>query len=126
MLADLFADEPLPRWAVVGMAGLSESPDGVARYLRAVPALYQEHKLFQVAGFLEHPNFPDPASVTAFYAESVSLVSYLIELKGPKAFTAFLREAPRRGYSRCLASHYGIRDAAELQERWIKHSVGNQ
>jgi hypothetical protein len=126
VLADLFADQPLPRWAVVGMAGLSESPEGVARYLRAVPGLYQDRKLFQVAGFLEQPSFPDPASVTAFYAESVSLVSYLVELKGPKAFATFLREAPRRGYSRALASHYGFKDATDLQTHWVKHAVGSE
>jgi hypothetical protein len=123
VLADLFADEPLPRWAVVGMAALSESPDGVARYLRAVPNLYQTRKLFQVGSFLELSDFPGPASVTAFYAESVSLVSFLVEMKGSRAFATFLREVPRRGYARALTSHYGFKDATELQERWLKYAV---
>jgi hypothetical protein len=124
VLADLFADQPLPRWALVGMAALSEAPEAVARYRRAVPGLLRDRKLFAVGPFLEQANFPDPASITAFYAESVSLVSYLVELKGPKAFAVFLREAPRRGYGRALAAHYGFKDAAELQDRWQRHVLG--
>ena len=126
VLADLFADQPLPRWALVGMAALSESPEAVARYRRAVPTLLKDRKLFAVGPFLEQASFPDPASITAFYAESVSLVSFLVELKGPKAFTTFLREAPRRGYARALASHYGFADAAELQDRWQRHVLGGE
>ena len=126
VLADLFADQPLPRWALVGMAALSESPEAVARYRRAVPGLLKDRKLFAVGPFLEQPAFPDPAAITAFYAESVSLVSYLVELKGPKAFATFLREAPRRGYARALASHYGFKDPAELQDRWQKHVLGGE
>jgi hypothetical protein len=62
--------------------------------------------------------------VSAFYAESVSLVSFLVEQRGPKAFTAFLREAPRRGYAKAITSHYSFKDTAELQERWIRHAMG--
>jgi hypothetical protein len=126
LLAELFADEPLPRWAAVGMAALSESPEAVARYRRAVPALLKDKKLFAVGPFLERKDFPEAQSVTAFYAESVSLVSYLVELRGPKAFAAFLREAPRRGYAKALASHYGFKDAADLQDRWVRHAMGGE
>jgi hypothetical protein len=124
LLAELFADQPLPRWATVGMAALSESPEGVARYLRAVPRLLKAKQLFAVGPFLDRPEFPNPSEMTAFYAESVSLVSYLVELKGPKAFTAFLQEGPRRGYAKALSTHYGFKDPADLQDRWVKHTLG--
>ena len=52
-----------------------------------------------------------------------SLVAYLVELKGAKAFAAFLREAPRRGYAKALTTHYGFKDAAELQAKWLRHAV---
>ena len=56
----------------------------------------------------------------------MSLVSYLVELKGPKAFTAFLQEGPRRGYAKALTTHYGFKDPAELQDRWVKHTLGGE
>jgi len=126
LLADLFADQPLPRWAVVGMSALAESPEEVARYRRAIPGLLREKKLFAVGPFMEKPDFPSAGSITEFYAESISLVCYLVELRGPKAFAAFLREAPRRGYAKALADHYGFKDAADLQDRWVKHALGGE
>lgn len=126
LLAELYAEQPLPRWAVVGMSALAESPEGVARYQRAVPGLLKEKQLFAVGPFLDRAGFPAPDAVTAFYAESVSLVAYMVSLRGPKAFAAFLREAPRRGYAKALATHYGIKDPAELQERWVRHVMGGE
>jgi hypothetical protein len=124
VLADLFADQPLPRWALVGMAALSESPEELARFQRAVPGMLRDRKLFAVGPFLDQSKFPDAAAVTAFYVESVSLVAFLVERKGPKAFATFLREAPRRGYGRALLSHYGFKDAADFQDQWVKHVLG--
>ena len=40
---------------------------------------------------------PDPRTITAFYAESVSLVEFLSNEKGPQEFSAFVREAVRSG-----------------------------
>ena len=56
----------------------------------------------------------------------MSLVSYLVGLRGPKAFAAFLREAPRRGYAKALDTHYGFKDPADLQDRWVKHTLGGE
>jgi hypothetical protein len=124
VLMELFSEQPLPRWALIGMAALSESPERVALYRRAVPDLLKDRKLFAVGPFLERNDFSEPATVTAFYAQSVSLVAYLVELKGPKAFATFLREGPRRGYARALTTYYGFKDPAELQDRWVKHTLG--
>jgi len=124
ILAEMFAEQPLPRWALVGMAVLAESPESVASYRRAVPALLKDKKLFAVGPFMEKAEYPTAENMTPFYAESVSLVSYMVELRGPKAFAAFLREAPRRGISKALASHYEIKSPADLQDRWVKHSLG--
>ena len=55
---------------------------------------------------------------------SVSLVDYLVKLKGPKAFALYLRESPRRGYEEALQRHYGFKDAAELQEKWLRAAAG--
>jgi hypothetical protein len=126
VLAELFADQPLPRWAMVGMAALSESPEGVARYQRAIAGLLRDQKLVAVGPFLDQSGFPEAGVVTAFYAESVSLVSFLVELKGPKSFALFLREAPRRGYGRALAAHYGFKDPSDLQDKWVHHVLGGE
>ncbi len=123
VLADLFPDQPLPHWADVGMTILAEPPAEVARYSRALPRLVQEKKIFSAREFIKMAEFPDAEKITAFYVESVSLVDFMVRLKGEKAFTLYLREAPRRGYEEALQRHYGIKDAAELQEMWIKFAM---
>jgi hypothetical protein len=124
VLADLFAEQPLPRWADVGMTVLSGPASEASRYLRAAPRLAQERQLQTVRDLLRAAEFPDAGRITAFYVQSVSLVDYLVRLKGPKAFMLYLREAPRRGYEEALQRHYGIKDANELQERWLKAVAG--
>jgi hypothetical protein len=123
VLADLFPEQPLPRWAVVGMSILAEPPAEVSRYLRTVPRFTQEKKLLAVRDLLALAEFPAADKITPFYVESVSLVDYLVRLKGPRAFALYLREAPRRGYEEALQRHYGIKDAADLQERWMKFAL---
>lgn len=124
VLADLFPDQPLPRWADVGIAMLATSDAEIARYRRAVPQFARDRKLYSVRELLKMADFPEAEKITPFYVESVSLVDYLVRLKGAKAFALYLREAPRRGYEEALQRHYGIKDALELQERWLRASLG--
>jgi len=123
VLADLFPDQPLPTWAHVGMTIQGEAPAEVSRYLRTMPRLQQEKKLLAVRDLLKMPDFPEAERITAFYVESVSLVDYLVRLKGARAFALYLREAPRRGYEEALDRHYGIKDAADLHDRWMKFAM---
>ena len=126
VLADLFPEQALPRWADVGMTINAEPVTEVSRYLRAVPRLAQEKKLFSVRDLLKMADFPAAEKITAFYVESVSLVDFLVRLKGAKAFALYLREAPRRGYEEALQRHYGFKDANELQDRWLKFAMGGE
>ncbi len=126
VLADLFPEQPLPRWADVGITMLATPEAEVARYRRAVAKFAQDRKLFALRDFLKMSDFPEAERITPFYVESVSLVDYLVRLKGAKAFALYLREAPRRGYEEALQRHYGIKDAGELQERWLRAALGKE
>jgi hypothetical protein len=126
VMADLFPEQPLPRWADVGITILATPVAEIARYRRALPKLAQDRKLFTVRDFLKMAEFPEAERITPFYVESVSLVDYLVRLKGPKAFALYLREAPRRGYEEALQRHYGIKDANDLQERWMRFATSGE
>jgi len=118
VLGDLFADMPLPRWADEGMAVLAEPRAQVDRYLKTMIRLRQEGKLLHLSQVLR-PEYPDAASITVFYVESVSVVEYLVGLKGAPAFAAFARDATG-GLDAALARHYGMRNVAELEDRWLR------
>ncbi|MBX7103958.1 MAG: hypothetical protein K1X57_07745 [Gemmataceae bacterium] len=119
VLGDLFVDAPLPRWADEGMAVLAEPRTQVDRYLKTMIRLRQEGKLVPLAQILGKSEYPDAASVTVFYVESVSVVEFLVNQKGPAEFAAFMRDSSG-GLEAALRSHYGINDVATLQDRWLR------
>jgi hypothetical protein len=122
VLADLFGDQVLPRWADEGMAVMAESPAHQERYRRAVQRFAREGRLISLEQLMQRPDLPtDPAAATAYFVQSVALVEFLAAQKGQQAFAVFLREAPRRGFGPCLQRHYGYRDVAELQAQWQQH-----
>ncbi|HEV3145617.1 MAG TPA: hypothetical protein VGZ47_17110 [Gemmataceae bacterium] len=124
ILADLFPQPLLPRWADEALAVLAEPRENVQRYLRLLPQLRQEAKLFSVGQLLSMPEFPDPSRITAFYAESVSLVDMLVAERGEKEFLIFLRDAQRYGYEKALERNYNLRGYNDLQKHWLSKTGG--
>jgi hypothetical protein len=123
ILADLFPFTPPPKWAEEGMAVLAASPDEVERYSRTMAKCAREGKLFTVAALLEMKEFPAAEKITGFHCGSVSLVEYLVKLKGEKHFTTFLRDCQRYGSVSALKRQYGIEGAKHLQDAWLKASL---
>lgn len=126
VLSDLFPDQPLPQWAIVGMAVALESPSSQARYTRALRKAIDEKKLIPLAQLLPMQDFPEAARITSFYAQSVCLVDYLVLSKGSEKLVLFLRELPRRGLDGCLKRYYDVQNAQELQDRWLKRVAGTE
>jgi hypothetical protein len=123
VLADLFPYTPPPRWAEEGIAILAGSPEEIGRYLRTLPRCARNGELFTVTALLEMKDFPAADKVTGFYCGSVSLVEYLVKLKGEKHFTTFLRDCQRYGTASALKRQYGIESAQALQEAWLKAAL---
>jgi hypothetical protein len=111
-------DVMVPRWADEGMAVLTEPPNRVDRYLRNLPRHDQDHLLFGVGQLMRLNDYPDARSVDPFYTQSVSLVDFLSKEKGPREFTAFLRDGLREGYEPALRKHYNMENFGELERRW--------
>jgi hypothetical protein len=117
ILADLFGDTPIPRWADEGMAALSE-PDA-EQALRAGDLADElaSPRLFEARDLLVM-DYPDENRWPLYYAQSISLTRFLVERKGEQAFVRFLRDAQRNGYDAELARVYGIGGVNELQRHW--------
>lgn len=118
VLAGNFGKQPVPRWADEGMAVLTEPRELVERHLRNLPQHRYDHQLFSMRQLLAMNEYPD-AYVGAFYAESVSLVDFLVKEKGPQVFTQFVRDGLTSGYEQALQQHYGFRNFEDLEQRWV-------
>jgi tetratricopeptide (TPR) repeat protein len=118
VLGDLFAGVSLPRWADEGMAVLAESPGQVERYLRTLRTRRQQGQLVPLTQLLGQAEYPDAATITVFYVESVSVVEFLAAEHGPVTFTRFVRDLPN-GIEAALQRHYGIETVDRLEKRWL-------
>jgi hypothetical protein len=119
VLAGRFGPFDVPRWADEGMAVLTEPAERIERYRRNLPHFREAGQLFSVRQLLAIDNWPEAHRISAFYAQSVSLVDYLCQLRGPQAFAHFLTEAMRGGYEPALKKHYGLEGYQELERRWL-------
>lgn len=120
VLADLFPDPPLPRWAEEAIAVSSMPRSYVERYLLALPKVARDGQLLPWDRLLQSTDFPPAASVTAFYVQSVSLADTLIAEKGPRTLILFLKKSQQQGVERALREVYGFRSLNSLHEYWRK------
>lgn len=125
VLAGRFGVAHLPRWADEGMAVLSEPRDRVEKHLRNLPQHQKDRQLFKVSHLMLYNEYPEGKHIGAFYAQSVSLVDYLCQQKGPQTFSGFLRDGLRNGYETALRQHYGFTSFDDLQRRWQAATLGN-
>jgi hypothetical protein len=123
VLADLFPNEPPPRWAEAGMAVLACSTDEVGRYSRTLPRCARDGQLFAVAALFELKDFPAAEKITGFYCESVSLVEFLVKLRGERNFTIFLRDTHRYGIASALRKTYDLDGPAALEHTWRERTL---
>ncbi|MDB5311222.1 MAG: hypothetical protein JWO38_5424 [Gemmataceae bacterium] len=120
VLADLFPHTPPPKWAEEGMAVLAASPEEVGRYTQTLPRCRRTGELFTVPVLMEMKEFPAADKITGFYCGSVSLVDYLVRLKGEKHFNTFLRDCQRYGSAQALKRQYDIDGPKALQDAWLR------
>jgi hypothetical protein len=117
----------VPRWADEGMALLSESRDRIDQHLRLLPRYQQEMQLLTVRQLLNLNDYPERRYLNGFYAQSASLVEFLIKLKpdnGPSAFLQFVLEAGRYGPETALKRVYNIQDLNQLEQSWQRYALG--
>lgn len=123
VLAGQFGPYQVPRWADEGMAVLSEPRDKVQQHHRNLVKAAREGELFSLKELMELDNYPKARQVGVFYAQSVSLVDYLVQQRGPATLAEFVRDGLRQGYDAALRKHYGC-DFSTLQQQWQAHALG--
>jgi tetratricopeptide (TPR) repeat protein len=123
VLAGKFGPGQVPRWADEGMAVLTEPPEKVSMHRRNLTRCRQEGQLFAVRDLMQLGNYPAAQRISAFYAQSVSLVDFLSRQRGPVVFAQFLRDGLREGYEPALTRYYGFRDFADLEQRWSQQEL---
>jgi tetratricopeptide (TPR) repeat protein len=120
VLAGMFGAAPLPKWADVGMAVLTESAGRVGEHRRNLAKCQKDGTLYMVRALLQLPDYPQKERIQAFYAQSIVLVEFLASQRGPTVFSEFLRDAGREGHELALRRHYGW-NFSDLEMHWSQY-----
>lgn len=120
VLADVFREIQVPRWADEGMAVLSEPASEQELRAGDLSGPLADNRLFRVADLMSM-DYPDGRFWSLYYAQSVSLTRYLVEQGSPEKFIEFVRGSQRAGVDAELKRVYGITSVADLQTRWLAH-----
>jgi hypothetical protein len=121
VLADLFPNQQIPRWADEGMAILAEPIDAQSARLADLDASLSSGRVFRT-GAMMGASGPNDRDWDLFMAQSASLTRYLIQLDSPTRFLAFLRASQRLGIEPALKTVYGFESADDLHSRWLSHA----
>ncbi|MCI0743520.1 MAG: hypothetical protein L0Y72_31210 [Gemmataceae bacterium] len=123
VLAGMFDQHHVPRWADEGIAVLTEPGYKVEQHRRNALKCYQDGTKFTAKELVSLHDYPQPARIPAFYAQSVCLVQTLVELRDPQTVTQFVRDGLRQGYDAALQRHYGM-NMTELEQRFRQRMLG--
>jgi hypothetical protein len=119
VLADFFPRKQIPRWADEGMAVLAE-PRAEQRLRAAdLDEPLAAGRLFHM-GDLMVMDYPNAEHWALYYAQSVSLTRFLVELGTPGQFLEFVQGCQQRGHEDELRRVYKIDGFAELERRWVE------
>jgi len=121
ILADHFTEKQIPRWADEGLAVLSEPVDEQQRRAADLNKPLADNRLFAV-DVLMSMDYPDERYWSLYYAQSVSLTRFLVEMGTPAQMIQFLQESQRDGYEPALRRVYRIEGYPDLQRRWIAYA----
>jgi len=124
VLAGMFGANHVPRWADEGIAVLSEPETKVDLHRRNLLKNHADGHLFGLKELMELKDYPHPRRIGAFYAQSVVLVEWLTQQRGPKVFTDFVRDGLRQGYEVSLQRHYNM-SFTQLDALWQKQVISN-
>ena len=124
VLAGQFGNHHVPRWADEGIAVLTEPADKIQHHRKNLAIGFKNKAAWiPLRELLQMDNYPPPAQIDTFYAQSVALVDYLTKLKGPMVLTQFVRDGLRDGYQSALKKHYGFQSIDELETRFTERMV---
>lgn len=123
VLAGQFGAFVVPRWADEGMAVLSEPSDKIEMHRRNLMKSVREQQAFPLKDLMQLQDYPAAGRIQGFYAQSVILVDFLVQQRGPMVCVEFIRDGLRSGYEPSLRKHYGW-SMDELQQRWNQHLSG--
>jgi hypothetical protein len=117
-LADRFPTQQIPRWADEGIAILAEPPQRRQEVQRTLAAAQAARSMLSVRELLTARQYPAGTRGAMFYAQSASLVEYLVARHSRDELIRLLQTAQHKGYDAALREVLEIGGVAALEGEW--------
>jgi hypothetical protein len=122
VLADRFSTRRISPWADEGIAMLAETPQKRDRRFAALRNSVTSGATYTVHDLMDVRSFPEPAFRDAFYGQSVSLVTVLMQWGTRQQLLDFVEASQTQAPEAAISAVYGNHSWAEL-ERQLGESV---
>lgn len=121
VFASELGDFTPPLWVDEGIAVLSEKADMKLAHQKRLDQLFERGRWLSAEQLMTMKNYPDEDLRDLFYAESVSLVEFLVRHRGAREFIEFVRTASSKEYESELRRVYGFTNFKQLEDSWAQH-----
>jgi hypothetical protein len=121
IMAAEFADAAPPLWVDEGIAVLAEKASTKHEHQRKLEQFYEQGTWFSVEELMTMKEYPAEELRGLFYAQSVSLVDFLLGYKNGLQLVEFVRSSERKGYEMERRRIYGFSSFSHLDELWSRH-----
>jgi hypothetical protein len=121
VLADLFVVQQVPRWADEGIAVLAEPLTEQRSRVADLQEPLGSGRVIHLDKLMAM-DYPDDKERIIYYAQSVSLTSYLVEQGTPEQFIRFVQESQRLGSEIALRNIYHINGVPDLEKGWLAYA----
>jgi hypothetical protein len=126
VLADRFSARRIPPWADEGIAMLAESRRKRSRRLTALRDVVSGGMTYELGDLLNVATSPPPALQTAFYGQSLLLVSLLMEWGTRQQLLQFVEASQSQGPDAALAAVYKDRPLGRLERELSQALSGDR
>lgn len=122
-----FNNHAIPTWLEEGVASYQETSRRETASKIVEEAMKNGNFInLQRLATLNPQFMPDRGLVNLFYAESLSIVDYLIKNFGSDSFVTFCQALrDKKDFARALSSSYNFSNVRELDEAWLKYIERN-
>jgi hypothetical protein len=117
VLADLFTEQQIPRWADEGIAVLAEPVSEQLSRAAELTGPLREGKVFKLSELMAI-DYPNEEAWNLYYAQSVSVTQFMVQQGTPAQFISFVRGAQQKGIDTALREVYHMEGSSELEQRW--------
>jgi hypothetical protein len=118
VLAEYFGGKP-PRWADEGLALLADSAAKQRLHMRDLAYAVRSGTTLRLAKLMTLEQLDSPEQMPAFYAQSLSVVRFLVKRSDRRRFSRFVETAEEHGYDHALRTVYEIDGVPHLERLWL-------